>query len=105
MVLKGQSRQLPRTFYRLARILLVTLLIIILLPYLLVPLYRFVDPVSTLMLWRWITGARVTRTVLPIARMAPVLPAAVVAAEDGRFCAHHGVDWRQIREALEESEE
>ena len=41
--------------------LVIVLLVVLLLPYLLVPLYRFVNPVSTLMLWRWATGARVER--------------------------------------------
>ena len=31
---------------------------------------------------------------MPIERMAPVLPITVMAAEDGRFCRHRGIDWR-----------
>ena len=30
---------------------------------------------------------------VPLAEIAPALPRAVVAAEDRRFAAHHGVDW------------
>jgi hypothetical protein len=40
------------------RAAIVVLGVFVLLPYILVPLYRFVDPVSTLMLWRWATGQR-----------------------------------------------
>ena len=74
----------------------------LLLPYLLAPLYRFVNPVSTLMLWRWATGARVERVYVSIDRMAPPLAITVIASEDGRFCGHHGVDWQEIRDRLEE---
>ena len=73
-----------------------------LLPYLIAPLYRFVDPVSTLMLWRWATGARVETSFVPLERMAPVLPVTVIAAEDGRFCSHHGIDWRELQERLDD---
>src|SRR5216683_1787864 len=75
----------PRWLARLAWGLLIALVIILLLPYLLVPLYRVVDPVSTLMLWRWAHGARVERSFVPIDRMAPALPITVIASEDGRF--------------------
>src|SRR5215468_11055472 len=90
---------------RMARVLAIVLLAVLLLPYLIVPLYRFVDPVSTLMLWRWATGARVVRSKVPLERIAPVLPATVVASEDARFCSHRGVDWVEIREALEEADD
>jgi monofunctional biosynthetic peptidoglycan transglycosylase len=91
--------------WRLARIVAIALALVLLLPYLIVPLYRFVDPVSTLMVWRWATGARVVRSKVPLERIAPVLPATVVASEDGRFCSHRGVDWVEIREALEEADD
>ncbi len=43
---------------------------------------------------RLITDFGLTRrTVLPIAEMAPAVPAAFVAVEDKRFYQHHGVDW------------
>lgn len=79
--------------------------VLLLLPYLLVPLYRLVNPVSTLMLWRWASGVRVERTFVPIERMAPVLPITVIAAEDGRFCRHRGIDWREIRDRLEDADD
>src|SRR5262249_48832516 len=87
-------RRMPRWLMRLAWILLIVILVILLLPYLLVPLYRVVNPVSTLMLWRWAHGQRVERSFVPIERMAPSLPITVIASEDGRFCSHHGVDWK-----------
>jgi monofunctional biosynthetic peptidoglycan transglycosylase len=81
------------------------MLCVLLAPYLLAPLYRVGQPVSTLMLWRWATGARVARTFVPIAGIAPALPLAVIVAEDGRFCSHHGVDFGEIRAALTEAED
>ena len=77
----------------------------LLLPYLLTPLYRVVDPVSTPMLARWALGKRVDRTFVPLERIAPVLPRSVIASEDGRFCSHHGIDWTELRSSIEDAEE
>jgi monofunctional glycosyltransferase len=96
---------MPRWLKRLAWIVLIILLVILLLPYLLVPLYRVVDPVSTLMLWRWAHGQRVERSFVPLDRMAPALPITVIASEDGRFCSHRGIDWREIRDRLEDADD
>jgi monofunctional biosynthetic peptidoglycan transglycosylase len=101
--IQPQPRRHP--LWRLVRIVAIALALVLLLPYLLVPLYRVVDPVSTLMVWRWATGARVVRSKVPLERIAPVLPATVVASEDARFCSHRGVDWEEIREALEEADD
>src|SRR4029450_1602975 len=95
-------RRLRRWLSRLAWVLALAILIVLVLPYLLVPLYRTVNPISTLMLWRWVTGARVERSFVPIERMAPALPITVIASEDGRFCSHRGIDWRELRERREE---
>src|SRR3954470_10017332 len=95
----------PPSAGRLIQVLwgaLVVVLVLLLLPYLLVPLYRVVNPVSTLMLWRWAHGQRVERTFVPIDRMAPALPMTVIASEDGRFCSHHGVDWQEIRDRIDD---
>jgi monofunctional glycosyltransferase len=96
-----KSRPARRSLSRLAWLLALVVVAVVLLPFLLVPLYRVVNPVSTLMLWRWATGARVERSFVPIERMAAVLPSTVIASEDGRFCSHHGIDWRELQERLE----
>ena len=93
------SRLSPRA-RRILRACLLVIVIVIALPYLIAPFYRFVDPVSTLMLWRWASGARVERTWTPIDRIAPVLPHAVIVAEDAHFCRHHGVDFGGLREVI-----
>src|SRR5271154_563850 len=89
-----------RPLWRWLRIAVIAIVLVLLIPYALVPLYRVVDPVSTLMLWRRAKGARVERTIVPIERIDPNLPRAVVAAEDASFCTHHGIDLRQMREAV-----
>jgi monofunctional glycosyltransferase len=94
---------LPAVYRRaraVVRVLAVGCAILLILPYLLTPLYRVANPVSTLMLWRWATGARVERVVKPIDLMAPVLPHTVLAAEDGRFCSHHGIDFAELRHVI-----
>ncbi len=107
VTMSAETQPQPRRhpLWRLAQIVAIALALVLLLPYLLVPLYRVVDPVSTLMLWRWATGARVVRSKVPLERIAPVLPATVIASEDARFCSHRGVDWNEIREALEEADD
>ena len=44
------------------------IVILLLLPYLIAPLYLFVTPISTPMLWRYLTGQRVERIVRPLER-------------------------------------
>jgi monofunctional biosynthetic peptidoglycan transglycosylase len=101
----ASSQRRPRSFIvRLLRALAIVILLVLLLPYAIAPLYRFVDPVSTLMVWRRLTGARMERAVVPINAMAPALPLTVITSEDGRFCTHHGVDFQEMREAIEDAE-
>src|SRR5262249_2414610 len=35
-----------------------------------------------------------------MSQIAPVMPRAVVASEDARFCTHHGFDWGAIQKAM-----
>ncbi|MGZ5873236.1 MAG: biosynthetic peptidoglycan transglycosylase [Bradyrhizobium sp.] len=90
---------------RIARNLLLIAVVVLLLPYLLAPLYRAGHPVSTLMAWRYLTGASVSRQWIDLAAMAPSLPRSVVASEDAKFCSHHGIDWGALREVIDDAEE
>ena len=99
------SGSLRKTAVRLGRGLIVAAAAVLVLPYLLTPLYRVVDPVSTLMLARWALGKRVERSFVPLGRIAPVLPRTVIASEDGRFCSHLGIDWAELREAIEDADD
>ncbi len=96
--------RLPRVA-RPLRIAVIAVLALLLLPYVITPFYAVVNPVSTVMLWRSITDARVERRYVPLPRIAPALSLAVIIAEDGRFCSHHGVDFAEIREAIADAED
>jgi monofunctional glycosyltransferase len=90
---------------RLLRRIVILLIVLLLLPYAIAVLYRVVTPVSTPMLWRWITGQRVERIYVPLGMMQQSLPLAVIAAEDARFCSHAGIDWRQVQDAIEDADD
>jgi monofunctional biosynthetic peptidoglycan transglycosylase len=90
---------------RVARNLLLIALAALLLPYLLAPLYRAGHPVSTLMVWRYLTGAPMSRQWVDFNAISPFLPRSVVAAEDAKFCSHHGVDWDALRNLIDDAEE
>ncbi|HET9904363.1 MAG TPA: transglycosylase domain-containing protein [Xanthobacteraceae bacterium] len=87
------------------RRLALLVLALLALPYLVTPLYLFGRPVSTVMLWRWMTGARVERIYVPLEAVARPLPLSVIVAEDGRFCSHWGIDWAGLQEAIEEADD
>ena len=77
----------------------------LLLPYLVAPLYRVGHPVSTLMAWRWLRGAPMSRQWVDFSAISPFLPRSVVSAEDANFCSHHGVDWGALREVIDDAED
>lgn len=81
------------------------LIVLVLIPLILVPVYAFVHPVSTVMLGRWLTGKSVSRSWKPLDRISPNLVRAVIAAEDSRFCEHHGVDWVEVSHAIEDGDD
>jgi monofunctional glycosyltransferase len=88
---------------RIARNLLLIVLVVLLLPYLLAPLYRVGRPVSALMAWRYVSGAPMSRQWIDLAAMSPSLPRSVVASEDAKFCNHHGIDWDALREVIDDA--
>src|SRR5476651_183663 len=83
----------------------IAVLVLLGLPYLIVPFYAVGKPVSTVMLWHQLTGARMQRQYVPLPSISPALPLAVIVAEDGRFCSHHGVDFAEIRGALADADD
>jgi monofunctional biosynthetic peptidoglycan transglycosylase len=84
---------------------LLILLVALLLPYLVTPFYRTGHPVSTLMAWRWLKGAPVSRQWIDFNAISPSLPRSVVGSEDAKFCSHRGVDWGALQDAIEDHEE
>lgn len=90
---------------RLIRVVVLVVLALVLLPYVLTPIYSAGNPVSTLMIGRFLTGEPVTRKWMDIDAIAPSLPRSVVAAEDAKFCFHHGIDWDSVQDILEDAQE
>jgi monofunctional biosynthetic peptidoglycan transglycosylase len=90
---------------RVVRNLLLILLGVLLLPYLLTPFYRVGHPVSTLMAWRWLKGAPMSRQWIDFAAISPALPRSVVGSEDAKFCSHHGIDWDALRDVIDDAED
>jgi monofunctional biosynthetic peptidoglycan transglycosylase len=78
------------------------LLCLVLAPTLVVALYRFVDPPLTpLMGLRLVQGDGLERRWVPLAQISPHLVGAVIAAEDNRFCRHHGFDLSALVEQIQ----
>ena len=91
---------------RLLKRVVLAVAILILLPFLLIPLYRFVNPPASIpMLRDWVTGTGVTRQWVPLGKISPNLVRAVVMSEDARFCDHDGIDWQEVQNALEDFED
>jgi monofunctional biosynthetic peptidoglycan transglycosylase len=90
---------------RIVRNLILILLVLLALPYLAAPLYNLGHPVSALMAWRWLTGTPISRQWVDLPAMAPSLPRTVVASEDAKFCAHHGIDWDSLRDVIDDAQD
>jgi monofunctional biosynthetic peptidoglycan transglycosylase len=71
---------------------------------------RYANPVTTGVqiqrrLEAWLDGSAYHKQSqwAPLARISPHLQHAVIAAEDGRFFQHSGIDWQQVELVLQES--
>lgn len=65
-----------------------------------VTLYRFVAPPFTLtMAGDIVSGHGVTKRWMPLSRIDPSMARAAIAAEDSRFCTHHGFDVAALEQA------
>jgi monofunctional biosynthetic peptidoglycan transglycosylase len=70
-----------------------------------VALYRVVPPPVTLtMLTNAIDGRGISKDWMPLSRMDPDMARAAIAAEDARFCQHHGFDFTAIQKAMAHNE-
>lgn len=64
--------------------------------------YRTVDPpTSNLMMFNRLSGEVVVQKWVPIDAVPAQLIRAIVVSEDGRFCSHRGIDFREIEAAIE----
>jgi len=74
-------------------------------PVLVVTAYRFIPPpITWLMVQRMAEGRGFDRRWVPLKRISPTLVRAVIAAEDARFCEHHGFDFNAIQKAMAANE-
>jgi monofunctional biosynthetic peptidoglycan transglycosylase len=81
------------------------LAIIVLLPFVLLPLYAVVNPpVTTVMVLKLFGGAPIHKTWSPLDDISPDLIRAVLISEDARFCQHHGIDWVEVQNALDDED-
>jgi len=97
----AMSGHLQRNLRRVWGMVWRVALTLALIPLVLIPVYRFVPPISTLMAWEWLTrGGSVERTWVPLAAISPALVNAVMMSEDARFCSHNGVDWQELNKVI-----
>jgi len=89
-------------FWGLMRAVIVAGLVVLFIgPVVVVAVYRFVPPpVTYLMVQRVFEGRGFDRRWVPMREISPALVRAVVAAEDARFCEHHGFDLQAIEKAF-----
>jgi len=75
------------------------------LPYLLIPLYAMpqIRPVSTLMLGEMMSGRAYERQWVDFDAIAPVLVQSVMMSEDGQFCTHSGIDWKELNLVIDDA--
>ena len=88
----------------LRRRLAVILLFLILLPYALAVVYPLMHPPSTLMVADWLRLNKTSRDWVPLSGISPNLINAVMIAEDDMFCAHHGINVRQMQKSIKQAE-
>ena len=90
---------------RIVRAVVLTLIVLLILPYLLVLLYTpsFVRPVSTLMLMELASGRTYERQWVAFEDINPVLVQSVMMSEDGRYCTHSGVDWDALNVVIDDA--
>ena len=94
--------ELNRAMARLGRLALVAGLALLFAPTVIIVLYRYLDPpVTPLMLLRLAQGEAIHYQPVPLSRVSPELIAAVIAAEDNRFCRHSGFDATAMQEEID----
>lgn len=68
-------------------------------------LFRSIDPPgSLLMLAHRIDSKPVTRQWAPLTAISPTLVRAVISSEDGQFCRHRGVDFKELAAVMDKAD-
>ncbi len=98
----SEQKQQASLRRRIVRVALIAFAVFFFAPYLLTLLYVFIDPpFSALMLRQVLTGGTAAYEWRDLDQISPNLIAQVIAAEDGRFCQHRGVDWTALDRAAD----
>jgi class 3 adenylate cyclase len=80
-------RTASRVSWRIARVVLMLVVVLIV-------LYRWVvPPITPYMLLRLPEAGKIEQRTVRLGAISPDLPRALIAAEDHHFCLHKGVDW------------
>jgi monofunctional biosynthetic peptidoglycan transglycosylase len=91
----------PRWGRRVRNVLILALLLAFIVPITDVLAHRFLPPEgAVLAVERVFQGQGYRRDWRSLHRISPNLVYAVIAAEDEKFCRHHGFDWDGIRNAM-----
>ncbi len=90
---------------RAVRYLILLVIVLIMLPIILLSLYRlpFIHPISTLMVKDIVTFSGYDRRWVPLDQISPSLVNSVMMSEDARFCFHNGVDWDALNSVVSDT--
>jgi monofunctional biosynthetic peptidoglycan transglycosylase len=91
---------------RLLRRAVKVVAVLVVLPFVLLPLYAVVDPpLTTVMIEKRLGGASIQKTWTDLDDISPNIVRAVMMAEDARFCEHSGMDFVEMQKALEKAQD
>lgn len=98
----GKERSLKRF---LKRFTIAFCLLVFGIPLVLLLIYKIdgVRPISTLMIQEALVGAGAKREWVALEDMAPVIYQSVLMSEDGRFCSHFGIDWKELNKVIDDA--
>jgi monofunctional glycosyltransferase len=106
MPAKSQSSSLKVRFAKLSRwkrIVVTTLAVLLGWPIVMTLVYALVPPpITNLQAIRLLSGNGLTKDWVSFDQMSPNLARAVLSSEDARFCDHHGVDWIEFQDVVDE---
>lgn len=101
---RAPGKSLSRA-WRWLRLLVIALAVLVVLPLVLSPLYALNNPpVTTVMLLKALGGNGIHKSWTDIDDISPRLVRAVMTSEDQRFCFHHGIDWVEVENALDDDD-
>jgi monofunctional glycosyltransferase len=106
MPAKSQSSSLKVRFAKLSRwkrIVVTTLAVLLGWPIVMTLVYALVPPpITNLQAIRLLSGNGLKKDWVSFDQMSPNLARAVLSSEDARFCDHHGVDWIEFQDVVDE---